>query len=36
MDEKWGGNLGLFAAHEKDGSAFIDWFILRPGHGSVR
>jgi RimJ/RimL family protein N-acetyltransferase len=28
--EKWGGNLGLFAAHVKDGSAFIGWFILRP------
>ncbi|GAA2143131.1 GNAT family N-acetyltransferase [Kitasatospora kazusensis] len=29
--EKWGGELGLFAAHEKDGGAFIGWFILRPG-----
>jgi RimJ/RimL family protein N-acetyltransferase len=28
--QKWGGNLGLFAAHEKDGGAFIGWFILRP------
>ena len=28
--EKWGGKLGLFAAHEKDGGAFIGWFILRP------
>lgn len=28
--EKWDGDLGLFAAHEKDGSAFIGWFILRP------
>ncbi|AUG77002.1 GCN5 family acetyltransferase [Kitasatospora sp. MMS16-BH015] len=28
--EKWGGRLGLFAAHEKDGGAFIGWFILRP------
>ncbi|TBO60395.1 N-acetyltransferase [Streptomyces kasugaensis] len=28
--EKWGGDLGLFAAHEKDGNAFIGWFILRP------
>jgi RimJ/RimL family protein N-acetyltransferase len=27
---KWGGKLGLFAAHEKDGGAFIGWFILRP------
>ncbi|MEO6997941.1 MAG: GNAT family N-acetyltransferase [Terracoccus sp.] len=30
--EKWGGNFGLFAAHEKDG-AFIGWFILRPEPG---
>ncbi|MFF3645539.1 GNAT family N-acetyltransferase [Streptomyces sp. NPDC002564] len=28
--EKWGGDLGLFAALEKDGGAFIGWFILRP------
>ncbi|MBY8886628.1 GNAT family N-acetyltransferase [Streptomyces sp. PTM05] len=28
--EKWGGGLGLFAAEEKDGGAFIGWFILRP------
>jgi len=28
--QKWGGELGLFAAHEKDGGAFIGWFILRP------
>ncbi|MFH8338444.1 GNAT family N-acetyltransferase [Streptomyces sp. AM6-12] len=28
--DKWGGDLGLFAAHEKDGGAFIGWFILRP------
>ena len=28
--EKWGGDLGLLAAHEKDGGAFIGWFILRP------
>ncbi|MFI2644478.1 GNAT family N-acetyltransferase [Streptomyces sp. NPDC018610] len=28
--EKWNGDLGLFAAHEKDGGAFIGWFILRP------
>jgi len=25
-----GGNLGLFAAHEKDSGAFIGWFSLRP------
>jgi RimJ/RimL family protein N-acetyltransferase len=28
--QKWGGDLGLFAAHEKDGGAFIGWFCLRP------
>ncbi|ELP65122.1 GNAT family N-acetyltransferase [Streptomyces turgidiscabies] len=28
--EKWGGDLGLFAAQEKDGGAFIGWFVLRP------
>lgn len=28
--EKWGGNLGLFAAHERAGGAFVGWFILRP------
>lgn len=28
--EKWRGQLGLFAAQEKDGGAFIGWFILRP------
>lgn len=28
--EKWGGDLGLFAAHEKDGGVFVGWFILRP------
>ncbi|MEU5302849.1 GNAT family N-acetyltransferase [Streptomyces noursei] len=28
--EKWGGDLGLFAAHEKGGGAFIGWFLLRP------
>lgn len=28
--QKWDGKLGLFAAHEKDGGAFIGWFILRP------
>ncbi|NDZ77913.1 GNAT family N-acetyltransferase [Streptomyces sp. SID10853] len=28
--EKWHGRLGLFAAQEKDGGAFIGWFILRP------
>lgn len=28
--EKWDGDLGLFAAYEKDGGAFIGWFCLRP------
>lgn len=28
--QKWNGDLGLFAAHEKDGGAFLGWFILRP------
>ncbi|MER5978426.1 GNAT family N-acetyltransferase [Streptomyces sp. NPDC001857] len=28
--ERWQGDLGLFAAHEKDGGAFIGWFCLRP------
>lgn len=28
--EKWHGDLGLFAAHEKSGDAFIGWFCLRP------
>ncbi|WP_194895516.1 GNAT family N-acetyltransferase [Catenulispora pinisilvae] len=28
--EKWDYKLGLFAAHEKPGGAFIGWFILRP------
>lgn len=28
--EKWRGDLGLFAAQEKDGGAFIGWFCLRP------
>jgi RimJ/RimL family protein N-acetyltransferase len=28
--EKWEGKLGMVAAHEKAGGAFIGWFILRP------
>ncbi|MGW3290971.1 GNAT family N-acetyltransferase [Streptomyces sp. NPDC001002] len=28
--ERWRGDLGLFAAQEKDGGAFIGWFCLRP------
>ncbi len=31
--EKWGGNFGVLAAHEKDSGAFIGWFILRPEPG---
>jgi RimJ/RimL family protein N-acetyltransferase len=34
--EKWGGDLGLFAAHEKDGGAFIGWFCLRPERDGPR
>ncbi|MEY9909452.1 RimJ/RimL family protein N-acetyltransferase [Catenulispora sp. MAP12-49] len=29
--EKWEYKLGMLAAHEKDGGAFVGWFILRPG-----
>jgi RimJ/RimL family protein N-acetyltransferase len=28
--EKWHGDLGLFAAHERDTGAFVGWFCLRP------
>ncbi|MFE0186590.1 GNAT family N-acetyltransferase [Streptomyces sp. NPDC058989] len=28
--ERWGGALGLFAAHEKDNGEFIGWFHSRP------
>lgn len=28
--ERWDGRFGLFAAHEKEGGAFIGWFHLRP------
>ncbi len=28
--QKWDHKLGLFAAQEKDGEAFIGWFCLRP------
>jgi len=31
--QKWGGNFGLLAAHEKDSGAFIGWFLLRPEPG---
>ena len=31
--EKWGGNLGLFAAYEKGSGAFVGWFSLRPEQG---
>ncbi|MEU6394546.1 GNAT family N-acetyltransferase [Streptomyces sp. NPDC046939] len=34
--QKWGGDLGMFAAHERDGGAFVGWFILRPApHGPL-
>ena len=33
---KWGGDLGLFAAHERDGGAFIGWFCLRPESAGPR
>jgi RimJ/RimL family protein N-acetyltransferase len=32
--EKWGGNFGLFAAHERDSGVFIGWFSLRPESGA--
>ncbi|MFF5897096.1 GNAT family N-acetyltransferase [Streptomyces argenteolus] len=28
--ERWDHDLGLFAAHEKDGGMFVGWFCLRP------
>src|SRR5690348_15555491 len=28
--ERWGGNLGLFAAYDKEHGAFVGWFLLRP------
>lgn len=28
--ERWDHDLGLFAAYEKDGGAFVGWFCLRP------
>jgi RimJ/RimL family protein N-acetyltransferase len=28
--QRWDGRFGLFAAHEKDGGAFVGWFCLRP------
>ncbi|MEO7754474.1 MAG: GNAT family N-acetyltransferase [Terracoccus sp.] len=31
--ERWGGDLGLFAAEEKDSGTFVGWFILRPETG---
>ncbi|WP_329042276.1 GNAT family N-acetyltransferase [Streptomyces sp. NBC_00178] len=34
--ERWGHDLGLFAAHEKDGAAFAGWFCLRPLRGGPR
>lgn len=34
--ERWDGDLGLFAAHEKDGGAFVGWFCLRPERDGPR
>ena len=31
--ERWGGDLGLFAAHETATGAFLGWFCLRPQRG---
>ena len=28
--ERWGGDFGLFAAHDQDRGAFVGWFLLRP------
>ncbi|MFC8176236.1 GNAT family N-acetyltransferase [Streptomyces sp. NPDC057325] len=28
--ERWDRDLGLFAAYERDGGAFVGWFCLRP------
>ncbi|MBB2946389.1 RimJ/RimL family protein N-acetyltransferase [Actinoplanes lutulentus] len=28
--ERWNGNFGLFAAHDKASGAFVGWFHLRP------
>lgn len=33
--DRWNGNFGLFAAHEKDSGAFIGWFCLRPEVGGA-
>jgi RimJ/RimL family protein N-acetyltransferase len=30
---RWGGNFGLFAAHERGSGAFIGWFCVRPERG---
>jgi RimJ/RimL family protein N-acetyltransferase len=32
--DKWDGNFGLFAAHEKSSGAFVGWFHLRPEQGA--
>ncbi|WP_213013231.1 GNAT family N-acetyltransferase [Paractinoplanes toevensis] len=31
--ERWGGDLGLFAAHDQERGAFVGWFLLRPERG---
>jgi RimJ/RimL family protein N-acetyltransferase len=34
--ERWDGDFGVFAAEERDGGAFVGWFLLRPGRGGPR
>ncbi|WP_308017255.1 GNAT family N-acetyltransferase [Streptomyces griseus] len=34
--ERWDHDLGLFAAHERDGGAFIGWCCPRPLRGGPR
>ncbi|MEZ0446639.1 GNAT family N-acetyltransferase [Cellulomonas sp. ICMP 17802] len=34
--DRWDGDFGLFAAHEKDDDAFVGWFCLRPERGGPR
>lgn len=31
--ERWDGEFGVFAAHERDSGAFVGWFCLRPEPG---
>jgi RimJ/RimL family protein N-acetyltransferase len=34
--DRWGGDFGLFAGHERDGGAFVGWFCLRPERDGTR